>query len=313
MKVLVTGGGGFLGSKVIQTLIPSHEVDCLDHGKNYKFLDLYFKKKVKFIKGDSSDEKILMPLIKKADAIIHLAGVVGERRCIRDPLKSNISNIYSTYKILDIAKNFNIKKIIFSSSYWVYSSYKKRKMPLLEDSKLNTDSVYGAQKVLSELFIRNSSIPFDILRISAIYGFGTGVGSQWEGIVGNFIKQAFKKEPITVYGTGKQKIDLVYVDDIAQVIKDLIQDEKESNIYNIGGGKPTSILEIVSILEDIFKKDYGIKLKLKIMKAPPGKIWPDKWLLTKNIERKYDQYPFTTLQDGIKKTITAFEPYFLRK
>lgn len=313
MKILVTGGGGFLGSRVIQTLIPSHDVVCLDHGKNYKFLDSYFKRKVKLIKGDTSDEKILKPLVKKADVIIHLAGVAGERRCIQDPLKSCISNIYSTYTISGIAKNYKIKKIIFSSSYWVYSSFRERKMPLLEDSKLNTDSVYGAQKVLSELFIQNSSVPFDILRISAIYGFGSGVGSQWEGVVGNFIKQAFKKEPITVYGTGKQKIDLVYVDDIANVIKDLIQNEKESNIYNIGGGKPTSVLEIIGILEDIFKKDYGIKIQVKKMKAPLGKIWPDKWLSTKKIKRRYDQYPFTILQDGIKKTVADFKPYFLRK
>ena len=113
MKILITGGGGFLGSAVADKLKSSYDISCLDHGKNYQFLNKYFNNKVKLIKGEVSDKKLLRTIIKDIDIIIHLAGVAGERRCVQDPLKSMISNLYSTYTIVDVAKSFDIKKIIF--------------------------------------------------------------------------------------------------------------------------------------------------------------------------------------------------------
>lgn len=313
MRILITGGGGFLGSTLSEKLKSGYDIVCLDHGRNYNFLDKYFDKKVTLVKGDVSDKNLLRSIIRDVDIIIHLAGIAGERRCLQDPLKSNISNIYSTYTITDIAESYKIKRIIFSSSYWVYSTFLKRKMPLSEDSKLNTDSLYGAQKVLSEMIIKDSNIPYDILRISALYGYGLGVGSQWEGVIGKFIKSAFLEKPITIYGTGEQKIDFVYVEDIAEVIKRLVDTKANNEIFNLGSGEPTSILEVANIFKKIFKREYTIKVRIKKTQAPAGKIWPDKWLSVKKIKNKIKQYPFTTLEGGIRKTVKDFEPHYLEK
>ena len=311
MKILLTGGGGFLGYAVIRKLNQLHQIVCLDHGKNYKVLDKYFGKGIKLIKGDAQDTKLLKTLLKKTEIIIHLAGVAGERRCLENPIESNISNIYSTYAILDVAKSSNIKKIIFSSSYWVYSTYLKRLMPLSESSQLNTDSIYGAQKVISELMIKNSNIPFEILRIGATYGYG--IDNQLKSPINNFIIQAFKRKPITIYGNGLQKVDFVYTEDIARVIGSLIKQKESNNVYNIGSGKPTSMLEVINILSIIFEKDYKIKVRIKKIKAPLGKVWPNKWLSIKKVQGVIKDYPFTKLEDGIRKTVKELEPIYINK
>ncbi len=310
MKVLITGGGGFLGSVVADKLKLLYDVSCLDHGKNYQFLNKYFNNKIKLIKGEISDKKLLRTVFKNVDVVIHLAGIAGERRCTQDPLKSMISNLYSTYTIVDVAKSFNVKKIIFSSSYWVYSSYLERKMPLAEDVELKTDSIYGSQKVISELIIKDSKIPFNILRISALYGYGTGIGSQWEGVIGNFIQSAFSKQPLIIYGDGEQKIDLIYVDDVAEAIKRLINAGTKNEIFNIGSGYPTSVRDVVKIITKIFKKEYNQPVKIRNIQAPPGKIWPDKWLSIKKIKSVFNNYPFTSLDEGLQKTIGGFKPHF---
>ena len=310
MKILVTGGGGFLGSILIEKLKHDHHIICLDHGRNYRLLDKYFGKKVTLVKGDASNKKLLKSQIKDTDIIIHLAGVAGERRCLKNPLKSNISNIYSTYAIADIAKDYNIKKIILSSSYWVYSTYIKRKMPLTEESELNTDSIYGSQKVLSEMIIKDSKVPYIIFRISNLYGYGTGVGSQWEGTVTKFIRSAFSGQPLTVYGDGKQKTDLIYVDDVAEAIKRILSLKVQNEVFNIGSGQPVSILDIANIIKKNFKQNYKTNVNFRKVKAPPGKIWPNKWMSVKKVRRLIIDYPFLGLEEGIYRSIKDFAPHF---
>src|SRR3989344_2353473 len=93
-KILVTGGGGFLGGVVADRLSNDYQVVCLDHGKNFPYLSKYYNKNVQLVKGDVCQKKLLSSIIKDVDAIVHLVGLAGERRCLEFPLKGMMSNVY---------------------------------------------------------------------------------------------------------------------------------------------------------------------------------------------------------------------------
>ena len=117
-------------------------------------------------------------------------------------------------------------------------------------------------------------------------------------------------QPLIIYGDGKQGVDFVYVNDVAEIIDKLLKIKVGNEIFNIGSGYPTSVIDIVKIITKIFKKEYNQSVNIRNVQAPPGKIWPDKWLSIKKIKRVFNNYPFTSLEEGLQKTIEGFKPHF---
>lgn len=301
MKILVTGGGGFVGGALISQMPLRNKVISVDHGRNYPYLSRIIKNNVILKKGDINNTQDLDKLIRGVDIIVHLGGVAGERRCLDNPTSALISNIYATQKLLDYLRKYNIKKLIFASSYWVYPTFMKMPMPLREGDNFEiTDSFYGMLKRCSECFIQQYSNSGIILRFSTIYGFGSGFGSQWRGIVGKYILSVFKNEPMVVYGDGSQRIDLVHIDDVVYILMKFIEQKlPKDSIFNIGSGTPISISTIAHIIKKLAEKNFGIKSKIKKVKAPPGKVWPDKWLCINRIRRYIKDYPHIEIENGI--------------
>ena len=121
LKILVTGGGGFIGSFLVQQLSRKHEIIILDHGNRYKILKKKIKKNVEFVLGDITDEKILDRILKKnIDVIIHLAGVLGNNACMNDPVNAVISHVNGTRVLIKKSKHYHVKRFIFASSQAVY-------------------------------------------------------------------------------------------------------------------------------------------------------------------------------------------------
>lgn len=301
MRILVTGGGGFVGGALIRQIPLCNKVISLDHGRTYPYLSRIIKNNVILKKGDVGNSQDLDKSIKGVDIIVHLGAIAGERLCLANPTQALISNVYATHKLLEYSWKYKIKKLIFASSYWVYPTFKKMPMPLDEkDSSETTDSFYGMLKLCGEDLFRaykNSSV---ILRLSTIYGFGSGFGCQWRGIVGKYILSVFRDKPLIVYGDGSQKIDLVHIDDIVSVLIQFIEQRLPKNlIFNIGSGQPVSVSRIAHIVRNLAEKNFGIKSKIKKVKAPPGKIWPDKWLCINRIKRYIKNYPSIDLENGI--------------
>jgi len=318
MKILVTGGCGYIGSHTcVELLNENYEVVIIDNLSNSKEdvidkIEKISNKKVKFYKGDLRDESLLRTIFKEniIDAIIHFAGLKAVGESVLYPLKYYENNIGSTISLLNIMNENNCKKIIFSSSATVYGS--PETLPIKEDSKLSTTNPYGTTKlfierILEDVYKSDKEYSIAILRyFNPIGAHKSGlIGENPNGIPNNLmpyiVKVATKElECLSIYGNdydthdGTGVRDYIHVVDLAKghlsALKKILN-SKELNYYNLGTGNGYSVLDIINA----FEKANNIKVNYKIVDRRPGDIAscyadPTKalkelnWKANKNIE-----------------------------
>ena len=310
MKILMTGGGGFIGSALSVSLAPEHKIICLDHGRKYSQLRTLVGDNVKLIKGDITDINLMDEIMQDVDVVIHLAGGGGNTACMRNPAKAVMTHVYGTHLLLQKATECNVKRFIFASTQSVYSTFKKREIPLNEDMVLEPDDLYGALKAAAEYEIRDSMVDYIILRFANVYGYGSGLVGAAEagGAIGNFIKAVCEGSDITIFGTGEQKIDYVHISDVSRCIEMILKNPSIKNeIFNIGSGELHTINEIAKIVADIGEKMYNHKVHIKRVSAPEGKIWPDRLMSIKKIKQQLNWSPSISLKEGVSEMIKKYE------
>jgi UDP-glucose 4-epimerase len=307
MNILITGGGGFIGSGLLIGLSDKHKIICLDHGRRYPILQTLLRDNVRLIEGDITDINLLDRIMQKSiDVVIHLAGGGGNNACMEAPSNAVMTNVYGTHLLLQKSLKYHIKHFIFASSQSVYSTFKVRRMPLTEDMKLEPDDLYGALKAAAEYEIHDSHLNHTILRIANVYGYVEGLkGIQKGGALENFIKSSYEGSDITVFGTGKQKIDYVHINDVSRCIKMILENSSIKNeIFNVGSGELHSIEEIARIVSDYCEKLYKHQVNIKKKPAPKGKIWPDRLMSIEKIKHRLKWKPSVSLKDGIREMMT---------
>lgn len=217
MKVLITGGAGFIGSHVVKQLIQeNYEVVIVDCNK---LKQAYFEQQqITYYPYDIHDinvENIFKQ--EKPDAIIHLAAQISVPLSMEDPVLDLKINGYGTIKLLKLATKYNVKKFIFASSAAVYGT--PDYIPMDETHPVAPISFYGLSKAVGEQYIQMfqnlHQIDCSILRFSNVYGPGQSVKGE-AGVVAIFNHLMQKKMPLTIYGDGEQTRDFVYVKDIAK-------------------------------------------------------------------------------------------------
>jgi UDP-glucose 4-epimerase len=284
MKILVTGGAGYIGSHIVEQLISKkYSVVILDNLKTgYKKL---INKKAVFIKGDIKNRNLVNKIIKKfhIETVIHLAAYLNISESQKNKIKYKKNNIDGTKNLLLACKNTNIKNIIFSSSCSVYGNIKGS---VNELKKLNPQSYYAYTKFIGEELIKNYSNKFNynygILRYFNVAGASdTGSIGEIDTSNGHLIKniavQSSKKQPIiNIYGNnystkdGTCVRDYMHVSDLADIhLKGLryLVINKKSFILNCGYGKGYSVLEIVNTFKKIKKK-----LLINYQEKRPGDV-----------------------------------------
>ena len=293
MKVLVTGGCGYIGSHTtVRLLETGNEVIIVDNLVNSKkeTLDNIKKitgKSVTFYQEDlcnlESLEKIFLE--NKIDAVIHFAGLKAVGESVEIPLRYYQNNLVSTMNLLYCMEKYHVNKLVFSSSATVYGSPKT--LPILEDFPLSTTNPYGTTKlmienILTDVYKANNNLDITILRyFNPIGAHKSGLlGEDPNGIPNNLmpyiVKVAFNELPVlnifgsdydTVDGTGVR--DYIHVMDLAEGhILALNNKKKGLKIYNLGTGKGTSVLELVNM----FSKVNNVKVNYKIVDRRPGDI-----------------------------------------
>lgn len=296
MKVLVTGGCGYIGSHTVVELL-NHGVETviIDNLVNSKRevisrIEEITKKKPIFYEGDVRDEELLTSIFKshKIDAVIHFAGLKAVGESVEKPLEYYQNNLDSTLVLLRVMKEFKVKRIIFSSSATVYGT--SEDVPFKEDSPIGgTTNPYGTSKlmiehILKDLHIADCEMSIVILRyFNPIGAHASGlIGDDPNGIPNNLmpyiVKVAsgevsclniFGNDYDTADGTGVR--DYIHVVDLAiGHVKALgkVMKDKGIFIYNLGTGRGYSVLEIVKSFEEI----NGVSIPYEIKKRRAGDI-----------------------------------------
>ena len=293
MKILVTGGCGYIGSHtVVKLLEEKFEVVIIDNLVNSKREVLDKIKKitgsdVTFYQEDLCNLDALKNIFKKEkfDAIIHFAGLKAVGESVQIPLKYYQNNLISTMNLLFCMQEYGVKKLVFSSSATVYGNPKS--LPIKEDFPLQTTNPYGTTKlmieqILKDVYTANSSLDITILRyFNPIGAHKSGLlGEDPNGIPNNLmpyvVRVALGTLPVlnifgsdynTIDGTGVR--DYIHVLDLANGHLLALKNPKSGlKIYNLGTGKGTSVLELVNMFEKVNK----VKVNKKITARRDGDI-----------------------------------------
>ncbi|AVQ33857.1 NAD-dependent dehydratase [Staphylococcus muscae] len=266
MKLLITGGAGFIGSHIADHYhAKSHEVFVLDnlasgHRENIPFID-----EDHFFEVDVCDTEKVTDIIKlhQFDVVIHLAAVVSVVDTVNQPVKSNKVNIDATLNLLETNREHNpqLKKFVFASSAAVYGN--NPQLPKTTQSIVQPESPYAVQKYAGEQYTKMYhhlyDLPTTALRFFNIYGPKQDPNSQYSGVISIMKRKFDNDETFTFFGDGEQTRDFVYVKDLVNAIA-LVVENSETNgeVLNVGTGNQTSLKDIFSAFESSYQKtvDY---------------------------------------------------------
>ena len=256
-KVAVTGGLGFIGSHLISKLNEDNDVVIIDNQtsgniKNIEELDFT---KIDTDFGDITQTNLEM-IFEDVDYVFHMAAVTSVLQSVNDPIKSNEVNITGTLKVLEAAKNCEVKKLILSSSSAVYGETET--VPISEKNPVNPLSPYAVTKATGELYCRVYSEIYELstiaLRYFNVFGPKQDPKSQYAAVIPIFIDKLLKNESPIIYGDGEQTRDFVSVKQVVEA-NILAAKSNETGSYNIGLGKSTSINQLFEMIKEIMGKD----------------------------------------------------------
>ncbi|MGB8353568.1 MAG: SDR family NAD(P)-dependent oxidoreductase [Chthoniobacteraceae bacterium] len=310
MKVLVTGGAGFIGSNLVERLlVEGHEISIIDDFNN--FYDPLIKraniapalKNIRLHEADIRDEAAVHRIVQEGrfDTIIHLAARAGVRPSIKEPKLYIDTNITGTFHLLEAAKENGVGRFIFASSSSVYGVI--RKAPFDEGMCINaTISPYAATKMAGEQLCSNYSHLYGLrcicLRLFTVYG----PRQRPDLAIHKFTKNIDSGLPIDQFGDGSTRRDYTYVDDIVQGIRACLGYEGElCDIFNLGENQTTTLTELIAQIE----KALGKKANINRQPEQPG----DVPLTYANIDKAralLGYNPSTKIAEGIPKFVEWF-------
>ena len=323
MKILVTGGAGFIGSNFIRYMLdrhPDYQIINLDNltysGNLENLIDIHTRKsevvnsksthdsrltslRYRFIKGDICDTKSVDRLVKDGvDIIVNFAAESHVDRSIMDASVFINTNVLGTYVLLEAAKKHPVKKFIQISTDEVYGSLGTDGY-FTENTPLAPNSPYSASKASADLLVRSFhhtyNLPVIITRSSNNYG-----PCQFpEKVIPLFITNALADVPLPLYGDGLNIRDWLYVEDHCRAIDFVIEKGKEGEVYNIGGNCEKTNLEITKTILQRLGKPEGL---IKYVRDRPGH--DRRYAIDSNkIQRELGWSPRYTFEEGIEKTI----------
>lgn len=302
MKVIVTGGAGFIGSHIVKILLDKgHETRVIDN-LSRGFEDL-IDKRADFQNEDLKNQEKITKLLNGYDAVIHLGNYIVVPESIERAVEYTENNVVNTVKLLEAMKEAKVKKIIFSSSATVYGEPKE--LPLREDALIEIqNNQYGVSKVAMESYISTYHKLYDfdaiILRYFNPYGPNELHKPETHAIP-NFIKATLEKKPIPLYWKGEQIRDFIYVEDLARA-HIAVLDINGLEIFNIGTENGTRVSKVV---DKIFKLT-GHKGIIKDLGPRQGDAKAT-YASSQKIEQAVGWKSTTSLDEGLEKTIEFFK------
>ncbi len=259
MKILVTGGAGFIGSHLAEELANHNEVTIIDDlstGKIETIKELVKRKNVKFIKGSITDFNLLQNGMKDIDYVFHQAALPSVPRSIKDPISSNEVNVTGTLNVLTAAKDSGIKKVICASSSSVYGDTPT--LPKSENMPVNPLSPYAVTKATGEFYCKVFQDIYGLktasLRYFNVFGPRQDPNSQYAAVIPKFINAIMNNEPPVIFGDGEQSRDFSYIKHVVDA-NILACGSDKTGIFNIACGRRITINQLVDMINEILGKD----------------------------------------------------------
>ena len=301
MNIIITGGTGFLGSKLAEKfLLKGHKVTIVDIKKTSISYRRKIIKKAKFVKADirliNSFNKIK---VSKNSVLLHCAGQPSAAISFKNPIDDLNKNIVGMINVINFSKKNNIKKIIFASTFNVYKeNFKVSKLnenSICESKSLLSISKFAAENYL-KVYASQLNIKWNILRMFNVYGPGQDPKNPNLGMVSIFLNMAKKNSHIKVKGSLKRFRDFIFIDDVVNGWYKTAIDKKNFNkVYNLGSGKKTSLKSLFNIIKKVLNK----KIDIIEEKGTPGDFLGC-YASIKKIKKDLKFSPSTNLEKGVK-------------
>ncbi len=301
MRVLVTGGAGFIGSHVCERLLAGGaQVRVLDNLSSGKRSNLSrHNGAIEFVQGDIRDRDCVESCATGVEAVIHLAAVASVQASIDDPIGTHQTNFDGTLNLLEAARTQDVRRFLYASSAAVYGD--TAQLPVGEDTFLRPLSPYAADKLVGEHYLshyaRKYGLAATAFRFFNIYGPRQDPKSPYSGVISIFADRLKTGAGVTVFGDGQQTRDFVYVGDLANVlVRALIRDDFTDDVFNVGTGRECSLLQLLEAMEAI----GGRRLERQHAPARIGDIVRS-CADVRRLHAQLGEVPTTTIRAGLEQ------------
>ncbi len=303
MRILVTGGAGFIGSHLAEKLVGlGHEVIVLDDlstGREENIVHL--RDSITFIKGSITDRALLSRVMEGVQVVFHQAALGSVPRSVEDPVTTHEVNITGTFNVLLAARDAGVKRVVYAASSSAYGDTPT--LPKVETMLPNPLSPYAVSKLVGEyycqVFTRVYGLETVSLRYFNVFGPRQNPHSQYAAVIPKFITAALKGEPLSVFGDGEQSRDFTYIDNVVQAnLLAMESPHAVGKVYNVACGGRYTLNELIRQLEAIF----GRQLEVQYLPPRAGDVKHSEASITE-AQRDLGYRVLVSFEEGLRRTV----------
>lgn len=308
MKILVTGGAGFIGSNLCRRLVegfPHADVSVADNfvtgfRKNLDRLDL------ELFEGNLEDPDFVRDCVRGKDVVVHLGALGSVPRSIENPYATFLSNVLGTQNVMEASRNGGVRRVIFASSSSVYGGNQNEVKQ--EDDVLIPLSPYAASKISGEAIVQGHASAFGIeayiFRFFNVFGPLQNPSGPYAAVIPRFIQAALRNEPLKIFGDGSQTRDFTFVEDLVRVLSRAIFEPKRSGfvVSNLAFGGSVHVLDLAKLII----ASLGSRSEIVFLQNRPG----DPKVSSANTKRflaLFDEISPVGFEAGLEETIKWFQ------
>ena len=303
---LVTGGAGFIGSHIAHApVLRGHEVRVLDNfstGKRENIAPI--SDSVRVVEGDIRDRSAVDGAMKGADYVLHQAALASVPRSIQDPCASNAVNVDGTLNVLEAARKYHVKRVVYASSSSVYGD--SEKLPKSEDMPTNPKSPYAVTKLAGEwycgIYADIFGLPTVSLRYFNVFGPRQDPNSQYSAVIPIFVNALMRGERATIFGDGEHSRDFTYVENVVAANIAACESKSASGkVYNVACGERFTLNSLYGKLKNI----VGVNVEPIYEHPRPGDVKHSQAAIAA-IQRDLGCKPLVGFEEGLRKTVEWF-------
>jgi len=307
LKVLVTGGGGFIGCHLVERLLrDGHNVRVLDNfatGRRENLVGLLDD--VELVEGDMQSYERVHTAVRGCELVLHQAALPSVPRSVQDPLTSNASNVTGTLNVLLASRDEGVKRVVFASSSSIYGA--NPELPKHEDLIPLPISPYAVAKLAGEGYCRSFHEVFGLetvsLRYFNVFGPRQDPLSQYAAVIPNFITALLAGERPVVYGDGEQSRDFTYVENVVEGnLLAMMSEGVGGRLYNLAAGKRLSLNDLLGQLRAL----TGNETEARYEATRLGEVRHSQADVSR-AERELGFRPPISVEEGLRRTLAWYE------